>query len=119
VGNLNFATSQDELVELFSAAGQIIDCHIPTDKISGRPRGFAFIEFSNDDEAAAAIEKFNGHELGGRELRVNEAEERPPRRFDGPRPYRPGGGGGPGGRGKRGGKSKGSRRGLRGRKRSL
>ena len=123
VGNLNFSTTQDELVELLSGAGQIVDIHLPTDRMSGRPRGFAFVEYSSEAEAAASIEKYNGHELGGRALRINEAEERPQR--TGPRSFRNdsnggggGGYGGPGGKGK-GNKSKGSRRGLRGRKRSL
>lgn len=121
VGNLNFRTSQEEIVELLSAAGQIVDIHLPTDRFSGQPRGFAFVEFASEEEATKAIEQFNGHELGGRELRINEAEQRPPRSGGPQRQFRSGGGGGPGGGGHRGKRSKpkGSRRGIRGRKRSL
>ena len=115
--------------------------HIGTDRETGRSRGFAFVEFSSEAEAAEAIRRFDGQEIDGRKLRVNTAEDRP-RRSDGPRfgppsserpPYRPdfvatapdpfadfsasGFGGGAGG-GKPF-KNKGSRRGLRARKRSL
>ena len=118
VGNLNYTTTSAELEELFSQAGEVIEIAIPNDRNTGRPRGFAFVEMANDEEAAAVVEKFDGHDLGGRTLRVNEAEERPRKpRFSGP----PGGGGGGGG-----GdfnippsKPKGSRRNLRGRKRRL
>ena len=131
VGNLSFQTTKEELTQLLSAAGEIVDCHLPTDRFSGQPRGFAFVEFSTEEQANAAIEKFNGQELGGRQLRVNAAEERPAGgggRGGGGGGPREGGGGGfsrDGGfnRGGPGGgkpfKNKGSRRGLRGRKRSL
>jgi RNA recognition motif-containing protein len=114
---------------LLSAAGQIVDVHIPTDRDTGRPRGFAFVEFSTEAEAQEAIRLFDGKELGDRQLRINIAEDRPPRSNEG-RSFGPRGGGGGGGGGGRGGggggggggkpfKSKGSRRGLRARKRSL
>lgn len=114
VGNLNFQTTREELSEHLAEAGQIVDIHIPLDRESGRPRGFAFVEFSTPDEAAAAIERFNGTDLGGRPLRLAEAEDRP-RRGGGPRQSRPSFGP----HGKRPFNNKGSRRGIRGRKRSL
>ncbi len=76
VGNLAFSTTSDELSELFREFGEIGDVFIPTDRDSGRPRGFAFVEFAEESAAKAAIEKLDGYELGGRNLRVNEAEER-------------------------------------------
>jgi RNA recognition motif-containing protein len=101
VGNLNFNTRREELEALFGQAGTIRDVFLPTDRETGRPRGFAFVEFESEEEAAKAIEKFNGHELGGRALRVNAAEERPRRTGGGPSAGgyaggggRPGGGGG-------------------------
>lgn len=86
---------------------------VPTDRTSGQPRGFAFVEYASDEDAARAIERFDGQELGGRRLRVNEAGERP-----GPR------GGGPGGRSfdappRPAPRPKGSRRHARARKRSI
>jgi cold-inducible RNA-binding protein len=77
VGNLNFNTSRDELETLFAQVGKPRDVFMPTERETGRPRGFAFVEFETDDEASQAIERFNGYELGGRALRVNRAEERP------------------------------------------
>lgn len=142
VGNLNFNTTKAEVEALFAKAGSVKDVFLPTDRESGRPRGFAFVEFSSDEEAAKAIEQFNGFEMGGRALRVNAAEDRP-RGGGGGRSFgggggAPGGGGGYGGEGGydrddysggggygRGGgggapgKPKGSRRNVRARKRSL
>ena len=129
VGNLDFNTTKDEVQSLFSQIGEIKDVFLPMDRESGRPRGFAFVEFANDEDAAKAIEKFNGHDLSGRALRVNAAEDRPRSGGPGgggrPRPsyggggggYEGGGGGYGGGGG--GGKAKGSRRNIRGKKRSL
>src|SRR5229473_5064796 len=77
VGNLDFKTSRDEVQSLFSQVGSIKDVFLPTDRESGRPRGFAFVEFESEEDAAKAIEKFNGYELSGRALRVNAAEDRP------------------------------------------
>lgn len=62
-----------------SEVGQVLDVHMPTDRESGRPRGFAFVKFSSAEEVEEAIERFDGHELGGRALRVNPAQERKPR----------------------------------------
>jgi RNA recognition motif-containing protein len=97
-----------------------VDVYIPTDRNTGRPRGFAFVEFASETEAAEAIERFNGQELGGRKLNVNAAEDRP-QRSQGPRfaaAPPPFGFEGFGGKG-RGFKNSGSRRGVRGKKRSL
>jgi RNA recognition motif-containing protein len=126
VGNLEFSTTREQLDTLFSEVGTIVDLFLPSDRATGKPRGFAFVEFASETEANAAIQKFDGYELNGRSLRVNQAEARAPRppRFDG------GGGGGGysgfspdrqpfGGGGGGGGKSKGSRRNLRAKKRSL
>lgn len=76
VGNLNFATTKDELATAFSEAGEVVDVHIPADRETGRPRGFAFVQFSTPEAAAEAISKFDGRELAGRPLRVSEAQER-------------------------------------------
>ncbi len=132
VGNLSFNTTQDRLREAFATAGQVVNVHIGTDRETGRSRGFAFVEFSSDGEAQNAISSFNDFELDGRKLRVNAAEDRPPRRTGGSVPYsapRPfadfntgssdNAGGFGGGFGKPFHKPKGSRRGLRARKRSL
>lgn len=114
VGNLDFNTSRDEVQSLFSQVGPVRDVFLPTDRDSGRPRGFAFVEFESDEDAQKAIERFNGYELSGRALRVNAAEDRPRGGLGGQRSF--GGGGGdrfpPG-------KSKGSRRNIRSKKRSL
>jgi RNA recognition motif-containing protein len=119
VGNLEFKTTQGEVEELFSQAGSVREVFLPADRATGRPRGFAFVEYESEEDAARAIEKFDGYELGGRALRVNQAEDRPGGRRGGP-PFGggpPGGGRGPDRFG--GGKPKGSRRNVRARKRSL
>ena len=120
VGNMSFDTTREELQELFAQAGEVTEVVVPTDRGSGRPRGFAFVSFASDEAAAAAIQKLDGHLLGGRNLRVNEASERPAHSFGGAgggmsRPF--GSGGRPGGPG--GGRPKGSRRNVRARKRSI
>src|SRR5258706_1185776 len=73
VGNLDFNPTRDEVEALFAQVGTVRDVFLPTDRESGRPRGFAFVEFESDEDAAKAIEKFNGHDLGGRALPVNAA----------------------------------------------
>ena len=104
MGNLSFDVTREELIEAFSAAGRVVDAKVPTDRETGRPRGFAFVEFESDEAAQRSIEQLNGRDLKGRPLRVNEAENRPPRPPGAPgfsRPA-PGGGGGfsrPGGGG--------------------
>lgn len=94
VGNLSYQTTEDQLSDLFSEAGAVESATIVTDRDTGRSRGFAFIEMDKD-AAAAAIEKFNGVELNGRIINVNEARPRPERNFGG------GGGDYGGGRGQR------------------
>jgi len=151
VGNLDYNTRREEVQGLFAQVGEIRDVFLPTDRETGRPRGFAFVEFANEEDAAKAIEKFNGYQLGGRALRVNAAEDRPRgsgggggrgfggggRGFGGGGRGGEGGGygggegggygggggddysGGWGGGGAAPGKAKGSRRNIRGKKRSL
>ena len=85
VGNLAFQTTSEELQELFAQAGTVESASVVEDRMTGRSRGFAFVEMSTPEEAAAAIEQMNGKEVGGRALKVNEAK---------PRENRPGGGGG-------------------------
>ena len=120
---------------MLAEAGRVVNVHLPTDRETGRPRGFAFVEFSQPTEAADAITRFNNREVGGRRLNVNAADDRPRRTGDRPA-FRPSstpsytspgpmafggeqrddfsaGAAGPKF------KNKGSRRGLRARKRSL
>lgn len=88
VGNLAFQTTSEDLQELFAQAGTVESASVVEDRMTGRSRGFAFVEMSTPEEAAAAIEQMNGREVGGRALKVNEAKPRENR-----------GGGGGGGRG--------------------
>lgn len=92
VGNLSFRTTSEELRDAFSAAGTVESASVIEDRDTGRSRGFAFVEMATPEEAAAAIEQFNGKDFGGRNLTVNEAKPRTDR-----------GGGGRGGYGGRGG----------------
>src|ERR1041384_3788471 len=85
VGNLAFQTTSEELQQLFAGAGTVESASVVEDRMTGRSRGFAFVEMATKEEAAAAIEQLNGKELGGRALKVNEAK---------PRENRAGGGGG-------------------------
>jgi len=87
VGNLSYDTTESEIHELFGAHGQVERVHIVTDRDTGRPRGFGFVEMSDENAGRAAIDALNGTEVGGRTLTVNEAKPRAPR-----------GGGGGGGR---------------------
>ncbi len=73
VGNLDFTVTGDELRDSFSQVGTVVDAVVISDKMTGRSRGFGFVEMSNDDEAKAAIEKLNGSDLKGRKINVNEA----------------------------------------------
>ena len=95
VGNLDFATTQEDLETLFSEFGEVENARIITDKMSGRSKGFGFIEMVSDEKAKAAIEALDGKEVNGRAIKVNEAKPK----TDRPR----GGGGGGGGRGGYGG----------------
>ena len=76
VGNLSFDTSSNELQNLFATAGTVESVSLIEDRETGRSRGFGFVEMSTKEEGAAAIQKFNGQELGGRALNVNEAKPR-------------------------------------------
>jgi len=76
VGNLSFQTSSDDLQQLFSQAGTVESANVIEDRETGRSRGFAFVEMSSKEEGNAAIQQFNGHEVGGRALNVNEAKPR-------------------------------------------
>lgn len=82
VGGLSYSTTEDALKELFSQAGIVESATIITDRMSGRSKGFGFVEMSSDKEAQKAIELFNGKELDGRNITVNEARpmEARPRR---------------------------------------
>jgi RNA recognition motif-containing protein len=79
VGNLSFDVTREELIEAFSAAGRVVDAKVPTDRETGRPRGFAFVEFESEDAVRKCIDTMHGREFKGRALRINEAENRPPR----------------------------------------
>jgi cold-inducible RNA-binding protein len=93
VGNLNFTTTEDTLRDAFGADGRTVrEVALPSDRETGRPRGFAFVTMGSDAEAQAAIAALDGTDLDGRSLRVNEAQDRPPRSGGGHR-----GGGGRGG----------------------
>ncbi len=77
IGNLSFETTEDQLRQAFQGFGEVTSVNIITDKYSGDPRGFAFVEMSAKKEAIAAISGLNGQELNGRALNVNEAKPRP------------------------------------------
>ena len=83
VGNMSFQTTGSDLRALFEPFGQITRIHVVTDRETGRARGFAFVEMANDEEAAKAIAALEGKEVGGRNLKVNEA--RPKTERSGPR----------------------------------
>jgi cold-inducible RNA-binding protein len=93
VGNLSYSTTEDQLRDAFAAYGQVDTVSVITDRDTGQPRGFAFVEMANRNEAETAISVLNGRELNGRALNVNEARPKP----------QGGGGGGRGGRGGGGG----------------
>ena len=105
VGNMSLQTSESELRELFAPFGQVTRVHLAMDRETGRARGFAFVEMPNDAEATQAMAALDGKEVGGRNLKVNEARPKgeggPPR---GPKNF--GGPGGGGGRGKGGGRDR-------------
>jgi cold-inducible RNA-binding protein len=100
VGNLSYQTTQEDLLAAFSQYGNVERVNIVTDRDTGQPRGFAFVEMSNAQEAQTAITQLNGAELNGRALNVNEAR---------PKPGGGGGRGGFGGGGNRRGHSGGGR----------
>ena len=92
VGNLPFRAEQNDVAELFSPYGEVVNCSLPLERDTGRKRGFAFVEMVDEDSEARAIEALQGAELMGRPLRINKAE-----------PRAAGGGGGGGGGPRRGG----------------
>ena len=85
VGNLAYRTTGQDLEQLFAQAGTVESASVIEDRDTGQSKGFAFVEMSTEEEAASAIQQFNGKEIGGRALKVNEAR---------PRENRSGGGGG-------------------------
>jgi RNA recognition motif-containing protein len=103
VGNLSFQTSSDDLQELFAQAGTVESASVVEDRETGRSRGFGFVEMSTNEEGQAAIQQFNGREVGGRALNVNEAKPREDRGGGGGGNRGGGGGGGRGGYGGGGG----------------
>jgi RNA recognition motif-containing protein len=113
VGNLSFDTTPEQVRAVFAEIGEVLSVNVPVDRDTGRPRGFAFVEFATAEQAEAAIGRLDGYELDGRALRVNEATER--------------GAGGPPSRGRSfapapptfRARPKGSRRNLRARKRGF
>ena len=97
VGNLPFSADEDQIRDLFAQNGRAVnEVKLITDRDTGRPRGFAFVEMASSDDADGAIRQLNGYEFGGRALTVNEARER----------TGGGGGGGGGFGGGRGGRSR-------------
>jgi cold-inducible RNA-binding protein len=103
VGNLNFQTTNDELHAAFSQFGAVERVNIVTDRDTGQPRGFAFVEMTDRQAAENAIAQLNGAELNGRAMNVNEARPKPAGGGGGSRFGGRGGSGGGGGRGGRGG----------------
>lgn len=95
VGNLPFDATQDQLEDLFAPFGQVESVRIITDRLTGQPRGFAFVQFANKDEGQQAIDKLNNKDFLGKQLRVNEA--RPREEGGAPRRNSNGGGNGNGG----------------------
>jgi cold-inducible RNA-binding protein len=87
VGNLSFDTSENNLQDAFAAHGTVLETHLATDRVTGRPRGFAFVTMSTPQEAQAAIAALNGASVDGRNLTVNEARPREERTGGGRREY--------------------------------
>jgi RNA recognition motif-containing protein len=113
VGNLSYNVTQEDLNEVFAEYGTVKRVQVPTDRETGKPRGFAFVEMSSDEEEEASIAALDGAEWMGRDLRVNKAKPREERPAGGGGGYRGGGGGGGGGGwggGGRGGGGGGGRR---------
>jgi len=101
VGNMSYDVDNAELEQLFTGYGSVVSAQVIQDRMTGRSKGFGFVEMSSDEEASAAIEALNGKEHNGRALTVNEAKPRPAGGSGGSR--RPGGFGGGRGAGSRGG----------------
>ncbi|HEY3236485.1 MAG TPA: RNA-binding protein [Polyangiaceae bacterium] len=115
VGGLSWGTTDEGLTAAFQAFGQILEARVVTDRDTGRSKGFGFVTFSDGASAAKAMQELDGSELDGRQIRVNEAQERP---GGGGGDRRPGGGprrgGGPGGGGGRDRRNRGGGRSNRG-----
>ncbi len=79
VGNLPYSATDQELRQLFSQAGTVEDVRLPSDRATGQPRGFGFVEMASDADARNAIAMFNGYYMDGRQIRVDMAEARAPR----------------------------------------
>ncbi|MBX2814278.1 MAG: RNA-binding protein [Myxococcales bacterium] len=79
VGGLSFNTTDDSLIHAFSPHGEVTEAKVITDRDTGRSRGFGFVTFANSEDAQRATEAMDGVDLDGRTIRVNEANERPPR----------------------------------------
>ena len=76
VGNMDYSTTQEQIRELFSQAGEVTDVSLITDRETGRPKGFGFVEMATEEGSQEAIKRFNGYSLGNRNLTVNEARPR-------------------------------------------
>jgi len=76
VGGLSFGATEEQLKELFSQVGEVMSCNLIRDRDTNQSRGFAFVEMASEAEASQAISQFNGYELDGRSLTVNEAREK-------------------------------------------
>ena len=87
VGNLSWGTSDASLQAAFESFGEVVEAKVITERDTGRSRGFGFVTFAEDGAADEAMEQMNGAELDGREIRVNEAHERAPRRDGGGRSW--------------------------------
>lgn len=96
VGNLPFSATSTEVQALFEAFGAVTEVHLVTDRQTGQPRGFGFVEMSDDEAAERAISELNNHDFQGRNLKVNEARPRENRGGGGRGGYGGGGGGGGG-----------------------
>ncbi len=79
IGSLPYNTTEDELKQTFSQAGNVVSANIITDRATGRSKGFGFVEYDTDEEAKAAVEMFNGQDFNGRAIVVNEARPMAPR----------------------------------------
>lgn len=111
VGNLAFSVTDDELMQAFTSFGTVVSARVVMDRMTGRSKGFGFVEIEDDAQADEAVNKMNGQTIGGRPVRVSEAKPQEDR------PRRPGGGGGGfggGGRGPREGGGGGGRGGFGG-----
>ena len=96
VGNLPYNVTESEIKDLFSSKGEVVSVQIISDHQSGRSKGFGFVEMSSKEESEAVISAFNGHDLKGRPLRVNESIDKPRRKFRDNNNNNKGGGGGGG-----------------------